>query len=180
MTTVIRETRETRVRVDASLGTGVATVDTGVRFLDHMLTTLARTSGLDLAVTASGDLKHHTIEDVAIALGTAVLALRTDTAASYGDRTLAMDDALVQAVVDLGGRPYYRGPLPSALYDHWMRSFAFEAKATLHLRVLRGSDRHHVVEAAFKALGLALRQALAEVATPSSTKGAVSLEVRGC
>ena len=180
MTTVIRETRETKVRVDAVRGTGTATVDTGVRFLDHMLVTLARTSGLDLTITARGDLKHHTIEDVAIAVGAAVLALRSDTAARYGERTLAMDDALVQAVLDLGGRPFYRGPLPSALYDHWMRSFAFEAKATLHLRVLRGSDRHHVIEAAFKSLGLAMRQALAEAGSPSSTKGAVSLEVRGC
>ena len=180
MTTVIRETRETQVHVEAVRGTGNATVDTGVRFLDHMLITLARTSGLDLTVTAGGDLKHHTIEDVAIAVGAAVLALRTDTAARYGERTLAMDDALVQAVVDLGGRPFYLGPLPSALYDHWMRSFAFESKTTLHLRVLRGSDRHHVVEAAFKSLGLALRQALAEGGSPSSTKGAVSLEVRGC
>ena len=176
MTTVVRETRETRVRVEAALGTGAATVDTGIRFLDHMIATLARTSGLDLTVTARGDLKHHTIEDVGIALGTAVLALRSDTAARYGERTLAMDDALVQAVVDLGGRPYYRGPLPSSLYDHWMRSFAFEAKATLHLRVLRGTDRHHIVEAGFKALGLALRQALAESGAPSSTKGPVSLE----
>ena len=180
MTTVIRETRETRVRVEADFGTGAANVDTGIRFLDHMLVTLARTSGLDLSITASGDLKHHTIEDVGIAVGAAVLALRTDLASRYGERTLAMDDALVHVVVDLGGRPFYRGPLPSALYDHWMRSFAFEAKATLHLRVLRGSDRHHVVEAAFKALGLALRQAMAQTGTPSSTKGAVSLEVRGC
>jgi imidazoleglycerol-phosphate dehydratase len=180
MTTIVRETRETRVRIEAVLGTGEATVDTGIRFLDHMLTTLARTSGLDLTVTARGDLRHHTVEDVAIALGAAVLALRSDTAARYGERTLAMDDALVQSVIDLGGRPYYRGPLPSTLYDHWMRSFAFEARATLHLRVLRGKDRHHIVEAAFKALGLALRQALAEAGTPSSTKGTVSLEVRGC
>ena len=180
MTTVVRETRETRVRVEAVLGTGLATVDTGIRFLDHMLVTLARTAGLDLTVTARGDLRHHTVEDVAIAVGTAVLALRSETAARYGERTLPMDDALVQAVIDLGGRAYYRGPLPSSLYDHWMRSFAFEAKATLHLRVLRGTDRHHVVEVAFKALGLALRQALADTGAPSSTKGRVSLEVRGC
>mgnify|MGYP006198108537 CR=1 FL=1 len=73
-----------------------------------------------------------------------------------------MDDALVHAAVDLGGRPYYRGPLPSRLYDHWMRSFADNARATLHLRVLRGTDRHHVVEAAFKALALAVRDAFVE------------------
>ncbi|MBI1796548.1 MAG: imidazoleglycerol-phosphate dehydratase [Candidatus Eisenbacteria bacterium] len=177
MSTVTRETRETRVSVRVERGTGTASVATGVPFLDHMLVTLARTSGLDLDVEARGDLKHHLIEDVAIALGAAVAALGPPTMARYGEKTLAMDDALVQAVIDVGGRPYYRGPLPSSLYRHWMRSFAFEAKATLHVRVLRGEDRHHIVEAAFKALGFALRQALAESGAPASTKGAVSLEV---
>jgi imidazoleglycerol-phosphate dehydratase len=177
MSTVERETRETRVRVRVVRGTGAAAIDTGVGFLDHMLVTLARTSGLDLEVSARGDLRHHVIEDVAIALGAAVGALGSPTIARYGERTLPMDDALVQAVIDVGGRPYYEGRLPSTLYRHWMRSFAFEAKATLHLRVLRGEDRHHVVEAAFKALGFALREALAERGEPASTKGAVSLEV---
>ena len=84
------------------------------------------------------------------------------TDARYGDRTIPMDDALVHVALDLGGRPYYRGRLPSTLYDHWMRSFADNARATLHVRVLRGHDRHHVVEAAFKALGLAVRDAVVE------------------
>ena len=84
-----------------------------------------------------------------------------------------MDDAVVQCVLDLGGRAYYRGPLPSGLYEHWMRSFADHARATLHLRVIRGRDRHHVVEAAFKALGLALRQAMVETGAVFSTKGTV-------
>ena len=83
-----------------------------------------------------------------------------------------MDDALVHAALDLGGRVFYRGPLPSALYDHWMRSFAEHAKATLHLRVLRGTDRHHIVECAFKALGFALREAWVETGAVFSTKGA--------
>jgi len=87
-----------------------------------------------------------------------------------------MDEALVQAVLDAGGRPYYRGPVPSSLYDHWMRSFCDASRVTLHLRVLRGTDRHHVVEAAFKALGVALRQALVDTGTVFSTKGAVTLE----
>jgi imidazoleglycerol-phosphate dehydratase len=178
MSTVIRETRETQVRIELAPGTGQAVADTGVRFLDHMLGTLARTSGLDLTVHARGDLPHHTVEDVAIALGAGVLALDRERAARYGQRTVAMDDALVEAVLDLGTRAYYRGPLPSARYDHWMRSFATEARVTLHLRVLRGGDRHHIVEAAFKALGLALRQALAPSDAPASTKGSVSLEVR--
>jgi imidazoleglycerol-phosphate dehydratase len=84
-----------------------------------------------------------------------------------------MDDALVHACIDVGGRPFYAGPLPSTLYDHWMRSFADHARATIHLRVLRGTDRHHVIEGAFKALGLAVRDALVESAVLASTKGSV-------
>jgi len=124
---------------------------------------------------AEGDLKHHLIEDVAIAFGTALAAIVPATAARYGDRVIPMDDALVHVSVDVGGRPYYSGRLPSSMYDHWMRSFTDNAKATLHVRVLRGRDRHHVVEAGFKALGLALRDALAESGAVFSTKGAVSL-----
>jgi imidazoleglycerol-phosphate dehydratase len=179
MTVIVRETRETSIRVELARGTGQASVDTGVPFLDHMLVTLARYSGLDLTVSARGDLPHHTIEDVAIAVGSALAAHLPATAARYGDRTVPMDDALVHCAIDLGGRPYYRGPIPSRLYDHWMRSFADNARATLHLRVLRGVDRHHVVEAAFKALGLAVRDAMVESGAVFSTKGAVSLRVEG-
>lgn len=177
MSTVKRETRETRVRVTMERGTGVARIDTGEPFLDHMLATLARYAALDLDVSARGDLRHHLIEDVAIACGAALAALVPERAARYGDRVVPMDDALVQVAIDLGGRPYYRGPLPSGLYDHWMRSFTDNARATLHVRVLRGADRHHVIEAAFKALGFALRQALRDGDAVFSTKGAVALEV---
>jgi imidazoleglycerol-phosphate dehydratase len=176
MSVIFRETRETRVRVEVEIGTGKASIETGVPFLDHMLVTLARFSGLDVTVTASGDLRHHLIEDVAIAIGSAVAAIIPATAARFGDRVIPMDDALVHASIDVGGRPYYRGPLPSSLYDHWMRSFADNGRLTLHLRVLRGDDRHHVVEAAFKALGLAMRDALAERDAVFSTKGAVALQ----
>ena len=173
--TLVRETRETHIRVTLAGGRGEATVDTGVPFLDHMLVTFARYAGLDLTVHARGDLAHHTIEDVAIVVGAAVARALPATAARYGDRTIPMDDALVHAAVDLGGRPFYRGPLPSRIYDHWMRSFADNARATVHLRVLRGTDRHHVVEAAFKALALAVRDAFVETVAVFSTKGAVAL-----
>ncbi len=175
MTIIERSTRETTIRVEVRRGTGRATVETGQPFLDHMVTTLARYSGLDLMVQARGDLKHHLIEDVAITLGAALAKFAPPTIARYGDRTVPMDDALVLVSVDLGGRPYYRGPLPSSLYDHWMRSFADHARVTLHVRVLRGTDRHHIVEAAFKALGFALRDALVETAEGAvlSTKGPV-------
>ena len=173
MSAIVRQTRETTIRVELVVGSGNASVETGVPFLDHMLVTLARYAGLDLTIAARGDLRHHLIEDVAICMGTAFAAVVPPTAARYGDRVIPMDDALVHAAIDLGGRPYYAGRLPSSLYDHWMRSFADNAGATLHLRVLRGRDRHHVVEAAFKALGMAIREALVEGDVVFSTKGAV-------
>lgn len=176
MAIITRETSETRIRVELTRGSGATDVQTGVPFLDHMLVTLARYASLDLHARARGDLKHHLIEDVAICVGAALVELVPQSAARYGDRTVPMDDALVHCALDVGGRPYYRGPLPSTLYDHWMRSFADNARATLHLRVLRGTDRHHVVEAAFKALGFALRDALVESGEAVfSTKGAVKL-----
>ena len=173
--TLTRETRETNVRVVLARGTGRADVATTIPFLDHMLVAFARYAGLDLTCHAKGDLRHHTLEDVAITIGAALAELLPATAARYGDRVVPMDDALVMCAIDLGGRPYYRGPLPSALYDHWMRSFADNAKATLHLVVLRGDDRHHVIEAAFKALGLAVRDALEDTGAVFSTKGSVKL-----
>lgn len=176
MTVVERKTSETTIRVEMTIGSGRADVRTGVPFLDHMMTALARYSGLDLAIEASGDLRHHLIEDVALTVGEALRRVLPATCARYGERTVPMDEALVQAVLDAGGRPYYRGPIPSSLYEHWMRSFCDASKVTLHLRVLRGTDRHHIVEAAFKALGFALRQALVDSGTVFSTKGAVMLE----
>lgn len=173
MIAVDRETSETQVKVRVRPGSGVASIVTTVPFLDHMLVTLARYSGLDIELRAGGDLRHHIIEDVAISLGTAVARVATPTIVRYGERTVPMDDALVQAAIDVGGRPFYEGPLPSNLYDHFMRSFAFNARATLHLRVIRGRDRHHVIEAAFKALGFALGEALDEAGNVVSTKGTV-------
>jgi len=177
MTVVVRETKETNIRCELTRGTGRAKVSTGQPFLDHMLVAFARYSGLDVAIQATGDLPHHLIEDVAICLGAALSGLLPATAARYGDRTVPMDEALVHCALDLGGRPYYRGPLPSSLYDHFMRSFSDNAKATLHLRVLRGTDRHHIVEGAFKALGFAVRDAFVDTGAVFSTKGSVALRV---
>lgn len=174
-----RTTKETEVEVGLAADGGTPRITTTIPFLDHMLITLARYSGLQLSVSARGDLPHHLIEDVAITVGMFVASCAPAAAARYGERTIPMDDALVQCVIDLGGRPYYRGPLPSSLYDHWMRSFSDNARATLHIRVIRGTDRHHVVEAAFKALGLALRDALQETGAVFSTKGAAMIEVEG-
>ncbi len=177
MTVVTRNTLETQIRVEITSDTAATAIDTSVLFLDHMLVTFARYSGLGIRVTATGDLPHHIIEDVAICVGTALAGFAPSTIARYSDRTVPMDDALVQCVVDLGGRSYYSGRLPSRLYDHWMRSFSDNARATVHLRVLRGEDRHHIVEAAFKALGLAVRDALVETGAVFSVKGSVATEV---
>ena len=177
MTRVVRKTKETTIRVEITRDAGTIDVSTTIPFLDHMLSTLARYSGLGVRIAATGDLPHHISEDVAITLGAALAAYLPATAARYGDRTIPMDDALVHCALDIGGRAFYRGPLPAAAYDHWMRSFADNARATLHLRVLRGIDRHHVIEAAFKALGLALRDALQENGSVFSTKGSVAMEI---
>jgi imidazoleglycerol-phosphate dehydratase len=177
MTTVRRNTRETSIEVTVSRNADQTAIETTRPFLDHMLTALARYSGLGLRISAKGDLPHHLIEDCAITLGAAIAEATPATCARFGNATIPMDDALVQCVIDLGGRPYYGGRLPSRMYDHWMQSFAMNARATVHIRVLRGRDRHHIVEAAFKSLGIALRQAMSESGAVFSTKGAVSLEV---
>jgi imidazoleglycerol-phosphate dehydratase len=176
---LVRETKESKVEVELGPGADPAPIDTGRPFLDHMLATFARYAGLRLGVQARGDLVHHLMEDVAITVGLAFRRMVPATAARFGERTVPMDDALVQAAVDVGGRAYYRGKLPNALYQHWMRSFAENAGATVHLRVLRGRNRHHVIECAFKALGLALREALADGGTVFSLKGSVRVTEGG-
>lgn len=175
MSTLIRETRETRIRLTLQVAGQEAAgeIRTGDTFLDHMLQTLARYSGLHLAIEGAGDMRHHLIEDVAITLGLALRDEIPEQCARYGSAVVPMDDALVQAALDAGGRVFYRGRLGSRLYEHFFRSLAENAGLTLHLRVLRGSDRHHVVEAAFKAFGLALRQAFVPEGAVFSTKGAV-------
>lgn len=184
MSRIERSTKETTIalavaRPGAGAGEARVEVATGEPFLDHMLVTLARYAGLALEVEASGDLRHHLVEDVAIALGLALATEVPERAVRYGWALVPMDEALVQAAVDVGGRPYYRGRLPSSLYEHFLHSFATNLGATLHVKVIRGRDRHHVVEAAVKATGLALRQALAEGDSVFSTKGSVSITLQG-
>ncbi len=178
MTRLKRETKETTVQITVDRSGGNISVDTGDRFLTHMVETLARYAGLGLELKASGDLRHHLIEDVGISLGTALKKETPATAGRYGWAAVPMDEALARAAVDVGGRPYYVGPLPSRLYEHFLQSIAVNLGATLHIEVIRGKDRHHIVEAAIKAFGLALRQALEEGDTVFSTKGSVSLEIQ--
>ncbi|MCA9737343.1 MAG: imidazoleglycerol-phosphate dehydratase [Gemmatimonadota bacterium] len=175
MKRVERQTRETTIRVGVALGNGPARIDVENEFLRHMLDTFARYAGLELELHARGDLHHHTVEDVAITLGLALKDLTPARATRYGWAAVPMDDAWVDAALDLGGRAWYGGTLPSRLYQHFLRSLAFAMDATLHVQVVRGFDRHHIVEAAIKATGLSLRQAIAEGDQLFSTKGAVEI-----
>ncbi|MGK7313385.1 MAG: imidazoleglycerol-phosphate dehydratase [Candidatus Longimicrobiales bacterium M2_2A_002] len=182
MSSLTRETGETAVTVtlaDGRQGASAGSIVTDDEFLTHMLITLARYSGLPLSVEATGDLQHHLIEDVAITLG-AVLGRDTPaTCVRYGVATIPMDDALVQVALDAGGRPHFGGELPSDLYEHFFRSLALNAHWTVHVRVIRGRDRHHIVEAAFKALGMAMARALSDDGAVFSTKGSVAMEWTG-
>ncbi|HSM03262.1 MAG TPA: imidazoleglycerol-phosphate dehydratase [Longimicrobiales bacterium] len=175
MTRLTRETNETRIELALDLEGGAVDVTTEDDFLTHMVVTLARYAGLGMTLQAGGDLRHHLVEDVAITLGLALRKALPETAARYGAATVPMDDALVRAAVDLGGRAWYEGRLPSPLYEHFLQSLAVNLGATLHVVVDRGRDRHHVVEAAVKATGLALREALREGGAVFSTKGSVRL-----
>jgi imidazoleglycerol-phosphate dehydratase len=171
-----RETRETRVRVAVDLdGQGAARVSTGVGFFDHLLTSLATHSLIDLEVEASGDLEvdeHHTVEDVALVLGETLSAALGDRAgiARFGEASVPMDESLARCALDLSGRPYavldlpFRGErvgaLPTQMVEHALEAFARTAGATLHLSAT-GRNDHHLAEAAFKSLARALRMAVA-------------------
>ena len=172
--TVTRRTLETDVTVTLDLdGTGTATVTTGVGFYDHLLTSLAHHGLFDLEIRAQGDIEvdeHHTVEDVALVLGSAFGEALGDRAGirRFGDARVPMDESLASAVVDLSGRPSavldlpFRGErvgeLPLQLVEHALESFARTAGATLHLAAT-GRNDHHLAEAAFKALARALRAA---------------------
>ena len=172
--TVRRVTRETTVELTVDLdGAGTADIETGIGFYDHLLGSLAHHGLLDLTVRASGDLEvddHHTVEDVALVLGAAVAEALGDRAGivRFGDASVPMDESVATAIVDVGGRPYavielpFRGERAGTLtlqnVEHALEAFARTAGATLHLRGT-GRNDHHLAEAAFKALGRALRAA---------------------
>jgi imidazoleglycerol-phosphate dehydratase len=176
MSKLKRDTKETQIVANVRIGSGQAKVDVDDRFLAHMIETLARYSGVDIELQATGDLRHHLIEDVAIVLGLALADEIPAEATRFGWAQVPMDEALAEAAIDVGGRPYYVGKLPSKLYAHFLHSFATNLGATLHVRVLRGTDKHHKIEAAIKATGLALRQAVRQGDAVFSTKGSVQIE----
>lgn len=189
---VERKTKESDVRVELDLdGTGQGTSDTGVPFFDHMVSQLGRHGGFDLTVLTRGDLHvdaHHTVEDTSLAIGQALREALGDKAGirRFGDALVPLDECLVQAAVDLSGRPYLVheepviveliGSYDTTLTKHIWESFVSQAGIALHVRVLSGRNAHHIVEAQFKAVARALRTACEidpRVQGVPSTKGSL-------
>lgn len=191
-----RQTSESSIELSLDLdGTGSSDIETTVPFFDHMLTAFSRHSLIDLTVRASGDTHidvHHTVEDTAILLGRAIGAALGDKAgiSRFGDALVPLDEALVQAVVDVSGRPYLvhsgepagfeyhliGGHFTGSMVRHVFEAITFNAGLTVHVTVLAGRDPHHIAEAEFKAFARALRQAVAldsRVSGIPSTKGAL-------
>jgi imidazoleglycerol-phosphate dehydratase len=186
-----RATKETQVAVELDLdGTGAADVSTGVPFFDHMLNQLAKHGQIDLRVKTAGDIEidaHHTVEDTAITLGTALRQALGDKAAisRFGDALIPLDETLVRAAVDLAGRPYVVhsepdgmapliGTFDTSLTRHFFETLGATAGICVHLAVLYGRNPHHIIEAQFKAFARALRTAAApdpRAAGVPSTKG---------
>jgi imidazoleglycerol-phosphate dehydratase len=187
--TVVRDTKETAIRVEVDLdGSGKVDVSTGVPFFDHMLDQLGRHGRLDLTVHADGDLQideHHTVEDVGIALGQALAEAWGDRAGveRFGDAQVPIDEALTRVAIDLSGRPYLIwkvdvpvqliGTFETSLLKHFWESVVANARITLHVENVSGDNTHHVFESVFKACAVALRRAVAPTGSDAvpSTKG---------
>jgi len=182
-----RNTKETKIRLSLNLdGNGEHKINTGLKFYDHMLDQLAKHSGVDLSLTVEGDLEideHHTIEDSAIALGKAFKQALGDKRGieRYGF-LLPMDEAMVQCAIDFSDRAYfiyegkfdreYVGDFPTEMFEHWMKSFSEHAGMNLNLKIIDGSNTHHMIEASFKALAKSIKQAIQITGTElPSTKG---------
>jgi imidazoleglycerol-phosphate dehydratase len=191
-----RETTESTIELSIDLdGSGQASIDSSVPFFDHLLTAFAKHSLVDLTVKAHGDTHidaHHTVEDIAITLGAAIKQALGDKSgiSRFGDALVPLDEALVQAVVDVSGRPYLvhsgepvgfehhliGGHFTGSLVRHVFEAIAFNAAITVHVTVLGGRDPHHIAEAEFKAFARAFRFAVApdsRVSGIPSTKGAL-------
>ena len=187
---VDRSTKESEVKVELNLdGSGKIDVETGVPFFDHMLSQLGKHAGFDLTVKTKGDVdvdSHHTVEDTSLAVGQALREALGDKSGirRFGDALVPLDEVIVQAAVDLSGRPYlvHRQPeiveligtFDTTLGKHIWESFVAEARIALHIRVIEGRNAHHVLEAQFKAVARALRDAVtldSRVSGVPSTKG---------
>jgi len=170
---VKRKTTEVDITVKLNVdGKGKGKVETGIKFLNHLLTTLAKHALFDLTVKAAGELKHHVCEDIALTLGEALYKAVAEKKGirRFGSAYVPMDDSLARAAVDLGGRAYSSldlklsqpqiEDLKTEDIEHFFDSFAQASKSNMHLTVLYGSNNHHKIEAAVKALAIALRQAV--------------------
>ncbi len=186
--TISRQTAETQIELTLNLdGTGIAAIESGCGFLDHMLTLFAAHSGYDLCIKCTGDTyvdDHHTVEDIAICLGTAFREALSDKRgiARYGEKILPMDEALILSAVDLSGRSYlgYRLEVPSQkvgsfdteLCEEFWLAFVRKAEVTLHIRQLAGTNSHHILEGTFKSVARSLKAATAVCGDQiPSTKG---------
>lgn len=174
--TLSRQTKETTIAITLNLdGTGQASIETGIGFFDHMLNSLARTSLFDLTLQANGDLhidQHHTIEDTGIVLGRAFAQAVGERRGirRFASAFVPMDEALTRVALDISGRGFlaFDGSLPDnpalnfdvQMVEEFFRAFATNALLTLHIGILSGKNTHHIIEAIFKAAGVALRQAV--------------------
>ncbi len=172
-----RKTRETQISVELDIdGTGRFEVESNIMFLKHMVETLARYASFDLKVSAYGDNDHHIIEDTAITIGKALQqALDGRPIERMATAIVSMDDALVMTSLDLVDRPYADVDCPSPEFHHFFRSFAMSAGLTLHVVVMRGFDEHHIIEAGFKSMGKALKEAVKPRSEELSTKDTVEI-----
>lgn len=182
-----RSTLETTISVETNLdGKGECRVQTGIKYLDHMITTFSKHSLIDLIIQSDGDLKHHLVEDIAISIGQTISKALNDRSGifRFGYATVPMDDSLASASVDLVKRAYGRIKLQIVRENvedmvkediqHFLQSFVQAIDATIHVSVEYGEDDHHKVEAAFKALALSLRNAIRiepRIKTPPTAKG---------
>ena len=183
-----RKTKETTIQLTLEVdGTGTASASTGIPFFDHMLEQLGKHGGFDLGIEAVGDLDidlHHTVEDVGIVLGTALKEALGDKVGvrRFASSLVPLDEALVQVALDLSGRPFlvydvdpvseWIGTFDPQLAEEFWRAFAFGAGITLHIRSLSGRNGHHIIEASFKGVARALRDAVRVEGTGvPSTKG---------
>ncbi|MBT4005611.1 MAG: imidazoleglycerol-phosphate dehydratase HisB [Rhodospirillales bacterium] len=173
---VERNTKETRIAIEVNLdGTGVYDISTGVGFLDHMLEQLSRHSLIDIMVKAEGDTHidfHHTTEDTALALGSAISDALGDRAGigRYGSALIPMDETLTRVVLDASNRPYLIwevdfpipkvGDMDTELFKEWFQALSQSAGLTLHVENLYGANSHHIIESCYKGLARALRQAV--------------------
>jgi imidazoleglycerol-phosphate dehydratase len=189
MSNITRKTKETNITIKSNIyGNGIYKIDTGIGFLDHMLESFSKHSGIDLEISCTGDVHiddHHSVEDVAITLGTALHEdiFPINSIARFGIFAVPMDETLIESHIDLSNRPflYYNldidgkvGNFDVELVEEFFRALVNNLKITLHLEKRRGKNRHHIIESSFKAFAISLKNALIKTKNGiPSTKGII-------